>query len=658
MASATMSMRCTAFLAGSSVAGKVLPGPSSSHRPRHASKGGRGTSLVVRAKLSTEEYLKIIAENRAKQAAQLSGSSSAPPYSPPSNPLPNEGPPPSVALFGESAPAKVVEAPKVAEPELNWKSLLEPVEKPKVEIPQVEAPKFEAPKLDFPKFELTEVAPPAPTPAPAPAPIVVPEPILPPPVVVPETPYVVPDLMPSVTDSITSAAPSLNASPSSLDKYQQLLQRAGPSMPQVRPRASDDEAFTRSVEQFTKTLSEAPETLAQEVKNLQDQLQNFVDSLSKAPVPSIPNPSEVRLAVPKLEPVQPSAITEFLTKQLQAAGGLAGGLSQKAGGFLAAKIGELLTFLHKVAPPELQGPLRQLDQLLADTVQLSLSLEAYSATHPNEALVLSSATIGLTILSILSVYNFFFGGYSGDLQPAKAREILESDPNAFIVDIRAPDEREAFGVPDLRRGARGKQYSVPYIKLNAEARRTLNDPRGVELQILGAKIADLRMNNSSTSIIILGSNDGTVKEVARAAAFFGAKRTYRLKGGMGAWVQSGLGKKSPAQAENLSTVIQEEVAEKVQDVVKEITPSRVGQAAAVAGAGVFIYLNLGEILEYVAVLGLAQLAYSAAQKNQKELAANFNKTFSSVTEAVATPLNSFVASSQAAPSDNQKSGQP
>lgn len=39
--------------------------------------------------------------------------------------------------------------------------------------------------------------------------------------------------------------------------------------------------------------------------------------------------------------------------------------------------------------------------------------------------------------------------YAGDIPPRKAWEILESDPNAVLVDVRTPAEWSYVGVPDL-----------------------------------------------------------------------------------------------------------------------------------------------------------------------------------------------------------------
>jgi hypothetical protein len=65
----------------------------------------------------------------------------------------------------------------------------------------------------------------------------------------------------------------------------------------------------------------------------------------------------------------------------------------------------------------------------------------------------------------VSYWQARYGGYSGDLKPTSALDLLKKDGNVVLVDIRPQVERENQGVPDLRRGARSRSAIVEIFKV-------------------------------------------------------------------------------------------------------------------------------------------------------------------------------------------------
>ena len=137
-------------------------------------------------------------------------------------------------------------------------------------------------------------------------------------------------------------------------------------------------------------------------------------------------------------------------------------------------------------------------------------------------------------------WNAAFGGYSCKFNPSKALEILKSGDAALLVDIRSERQRLDNGVPELKRGARGKGVALPASKLLPSIARRVRNADALAIEILGAQIASLARVNGNTRVIIMDDRGEMAKAVARATSAAGVRRAYILDGGFKAWKSSGL----------------------------------------------------------------------------------------------------------------------
>jgi hypothetical protein len=92
----------------------------------------------------------------------------------------------------------------------------------------------------------------------------------------------------------------------------------------------------------------------------------------------------------------------------------------------------------------------------------------------------------------VSYWQARYGGYSGDLKPTSALDLLKKDGNVVLVDIRPQVEREDQGVPDLRRGARSRFAIVEIFKVEGSLRSKLRNPKEIDTIITAAIIRNLK----------------------------------------------------------------------------------------------------------------------------------------------------------------------
>jgi hypothetical protein len=71
----------------------------------------------------------------------------------------------------------------------------------------------------------------------------------------------------------------------------------------------------------------------------------------------------------------------------------------------------------------------------------------------------------------------------GDVTPARAVDIVASDSNAAVVDIRSGREKGAVGVPDVPSSARGRFIELEMAEIERRLRGQLRNVDTVEAQV-------------------------------------------------------------------------------------------------------------------------------------------------------------------------------
>lgn len=85
------------------------------------------------------------------------------------------------------------------------------------------------------------------------------------------------------------------------------------------------------------------------------------------------------------------------------------------------------------------------------------------------AKALVATILGVPLTAFLVVRNALYGGYDGDLPAGEVNDQLYRG-NYFLIDIRSD---VSAGVPDLRKGARGKAATVPVEQVSTEIANTV-----------------------------------------------------------------------------------------------------------------------------------------------------------------------------------------
>jgi len=230
------------------------------------------------------------------------------------------------------------------------------------------------------------------------------------------------------------------------------------------------------------------------------------------------------------------------------------------------------------------------------------------------AALLTAATLAVPLAAL---YELRYGGYSGDFSPKRVQELLKST-NAVLVDIRPELEREAGGVPDLRRSARDKVLTVELQPLEDYLRGQVADPREVELNRYAFTIANQEQVRKASRVIVMDKNGADSVRLARLLRGLGVGRPYTMAGGYRAWVRSGLRTKPEYTSEPVD-VFKEEVqalAQEDDNLLGQLnalisTPEGrlllAGRVGLGSGLAVLIAANLQLVIAGTAAVGLAKL---------------------------------------------------
>ena len=71
----------------------------------------------------------------------------------------------------------------------------------------------------------------------------------------------------------------------------------------------------------------------------------------------------------------------------------------------------------------------------------------------------------------------------GDINPARAVDVVGSDGNATFIDIRSSREKEAVGVPDVPSSAKGRFVELEMASVDRRLRGQLRNVDAVEAQV-------------------------------------------------------------------------------------------------------------------------------------------------------------------------------
>ncbi|XP_011628712.1 uncharacterized protein LOC18448667 isoform X1 [Amborella trichopoda] len=246
------------------------------------------------------------------------------------------------------------------------------------------------------------------------------------------------------------------------------------------------------------------------------------------------------------------------------------------------------------------GPVFQQVQLAIEGLEKSLGLDPNDPILHFVLFLGSSATVGI------SYWIFKYGGYSGDLSPKLALEMLVKEDSAVLIDIRSEDEKERDGVPDLRRGVRFRYASVNIPKVDDTLMKVLKNGKEINYVLVAAVIRNLKLVNDSSKVIVLDANGSHSKSVARSLRRLGVKRPYLVQGGFISWVKDGFRVKDLKTVTAL-TILIEETEEIIEDI--KPTPGKIIASSAALIAAIYALVEWEKTLQYIGIFGLGQTLY-------------------------------------------------
>lgn len=349
-----------------------------------------------------------------------------------------------------------------------------------------------------------------------------------------------------------------------------------------------------------------------------------------------------------------TSATSALTEQVDSVVGSTGALLERA---QAAATGATTSVVSSVEsqvvsavdslPPPVRDALHAATAAAADVLQ-------FVGADPR----LGGAAVAVGIgLPIVWFWNSTFGGFAGPFSPTQALEVLKSQ-DALLVDVRSERQRIDNGVPELKRGARGKGVALPASKLLPSVARRVRNADALAIDILGVEIAALSRRGGNTRVIVLDDKGEIAKAVARAATAAGVRRVHIVTGGFKAWKSADLSivEKSSEYDNNPLGLIEdtvESVAEEAAALVKEPTGAAtiLGGAAAV---GLALY-NYHTTLQFIGVVGIeASIAWRISQYNSPQDALDdLNSVVAAVSTAAKAPLQLAEKVSAALPQETQ-----
>ncbi|GLJ45555.1 hypothetical protein SUGI_0959060 [Cryptomeria japonica] len=258
--------------------------------------------------------------------------------------------------------------------------------------------------------------------------------------------------------------------------------------------------------------------------------------------------------------------------------------------------------------------IQQINVLITET-------EKALGIDPENPIIPVVLVIGGTIFFGVLYWGYKYGGYSGDLTPKEASDVLRKEGNTVLIDIRPQEMKESNGIPDLRRGERFKFAAVEFPKVEGSVRKLLKNANAIDDILTAAVIKNLKIVNGSSKVLIMDANGVQSKKVARALRKLGIKKPYRIKGGFQSWVADGLRVKE-MKMETPLTILKEDT----EAIIEETRPTPGAVFAVCVGiiAGINALLEWEKTLQLIGFIGLAQVVYRriSSYENSDDLKAD------------------------------------
>lgn len=207
-----------------------------------------------------------------------------------------------------------------------------------------------------------------------------------------------------------------------------------------------------------------------------------------------------------------------------------------------------------------------------------------------------------------------YGGYSGDLSPKSAFELLAEDANAALIDVRSEEMREKYGIPDLRRAARFRYASITPLEVDGSIRKLLKSGRELDDSLIAAIIRNLKMVKDSSRVIVLDADGTRSKGIARSLRKIGLKNPYLVQGGFQSWMQQGLRIKE-LKPETALSILNEEAEAILEDVSP--SPGQLLGYGTVLIAGLYALLEWEKTLQLIGAFGLGLTIYLRVSSYEK-----------------------------------------
>ncbi|KAL2332604.1 hypothetical protein Fmac_013817 [Flemingia macrophylla] len=265
------------------------------------------------------------------------------------------------------------------------------------------------------------------------------------------------------------------------------------------------------------------------------------------------------------------------------------------------------------------------------------SLEKSLGLDPNDPIIPFIVFVGSSATLWAFYWLWTYGGYSGDLSPKSALELLAEDSNAALID----EMREKDGIPDLRRAARFRYASIIPLEVDSSIRKLLKGGRDLDDSLIAAIIRNLKIVKDSSRVIVLDADGTRSKGIARSlrkigvkaslsipAAIFAAKsliyyikflaefsfNPYVVQGGFQSWTKQGVRIKE-LKPETALSILNEEA----EAILEDVSPSPLQLLGYGTGllAGLYALLEWEKTLQLIGAFSLGLTIYLRVSSYEK-----------------------------------------
>ncbi|XP_061369146.1 calcium sensing receptor, chloroplastic [Gastrolobium bilobum] len=234
------------------------------------------------------------------------------------------------------------------------------------------------------------------------------------------------------------------------------------------------------------------------------------------------------------------------------------------------------------------------------------SLEKSLGLDPNEPIIPFVVFLGSSATFWAIYWLWTYGGYSGDLSPKSALELLAGDTNAALIDVRTEDLREKDGIPDLRRSARFRYACITPLEVDGSMRKLLQSGRDLDDSLIAVIIRNLKIVKDSSRVIVLDADGTRSKGIARSLRKIGIKNPYLVQGGFQSWMKQGLRIKE-LKPETALSILNEEAEAILEDVSP--SPLQLLGYGTVLIAGLYALSEWEKTLQLIGAFGLSLTIY-------------------------------------------------